>query len=205
MTNWVYSLQKDMEKIKRDNPIFKIDETWQKYVAIIEKKYQENRLPDIEGKFKCTIDKHYLIYWEDQVRTIEVNKLIYNKKIYGIVTPLIFKLEFGVMFNKAKTQIGLTGNPMRGFHIFPHNDLRFPPTFCLGEYILPNILNKYTLKEFVDNVVKIYSVINMNSLGRVVITKEECKDLKTWDNIQKVDPEVFVKMLLEKEKINPLL
>jgi hypothetical protein len=149
---------------KKSNLIEKIDESWRDFVQGL----KENLFTvPFAGDYACLVKKNNILI-EGYSCLLLIDKLYYNHKNYFLKTPVIyypFKI-YGI-YDQRGCFTGFASEPEIGFHYLGMSDKGH--AICTGEiqYLNPESLG--LLKEACLKIIKSLRVINLESLGTVIL------------------------------------
>ncbi len=158
----------DMELItrakKKSNLIEKIDESWREFVRDL--KGNLFTVP-FTGDYACIVRKNHMLI-EGYSGLLLIDRLFYNRKNYLLKTPVTYSpFKIYGIYDQRGCFTGFGSEPEIGFHYLGMSDKGHP--ICTGEiqYITPDSLG--LLKEACLKIIKSLRVINLESLGTVIL------------------------------------
>ncbi len=170
---------------KKSMLIEKIDESWREFTQSL--KEGIFTVPFIGG-YNCMIkDDDMLI--EGYSGLLLIDKLYYKHKTYSLKTPVkYYPFKIYGIYDQTGCFIAFVSEPEIGFHYLGMTDKGH--TICTGEiqYLNPESLG--LLKETCLKIIKSLRVINLESLGTVLLPKAYT-DL--WNILSNKDKDVLCK------------
>jgi hypothetical protein len=149
---------------KKSNLIEKIDESWRDFVRDLKGSMFTVPFP---GDYACIVKKNHMLI-EGYSGLLFINRLYYNRKNYLLKTPIMyspFKI-YGV-YDQRGCFTAFNSEPQMGFHYLGMNDRGHD--ICTGEIHYDNPESLGLLKEACLKIIKSLRVINLESLGTVIL------------------------------------
>lgn len=184
---------------KKSGLIEEIDVSWREYV----RKLKEGLFSvPFQGSYHCMI-KDGSIFIEGYCGLLLIDKLYYAHKTYSLKTPVKyypFRL-YGVYDSRGSFE-EFVSEPEIGFHYLGMSDKGH--TICTGEiqYLNPESLG--LLKEACLKIAKSFRVINLESLGTVILP-ESFSNLKNILSNKDEDKKHKFEKLLKEDLIEDII
>jgi hypothetical protein len=176
-----------------------IDSSWRSYVEDI--KGSIVTIP-FKGNYTVLVEDDSVLV-EGYCGTLLIDKVRYNSRTYALKEPIRHEpfSIYGVYDNRGEFQY-FTSRPEIGFHYLGMSNFRHG--ICTGdiEYTNPDSLS--LLKEAALKIIDSFRVINLQSLGRVLLPEgyEKLKDILSNNN---EGPETKLERLLSQGLIEKIL
>jgi len=184
---------------KKSTLIEKIDESWREFVQSLK---QGIFTVPFTGGYNCMIKEDDMLI-EGYSGLLLIDKLYYKHKTYYLKTPVkYYPFKIYGIYDQTGCFIAFVSEPEIGFHYLGMTDKGH--TICTGEiqYLNPESLG--LLKEACLKIIKSLRVINLESLGTVILPKVY-SDL--WNILSNKDKDVLCKFkeLNEQGLIEPII
>lgn len=189
-----------VNKAKKTNEIIKeIDSSWRNLLE--KEKERAVILPFEKDNYNCIIrNGHFLV--EGYNGELSIEKIQFNKyKIYKIKEPLkYYPYKIYGIFDKKGNWIGLTTEPLLGFHYYGLTSAG--KTLCTGELEITPPKTKTELEEICQNVIRMFKIVNLMSLGDIHLPPDIPEKFKIYSSLKDYGIELFKeKQLLEEINI----
>lgn len=178
---------------KKSGLIEKIDASWREFVE----RLKENTFSiPFKGEYRCLI-KDGSMFVEGYSGLLLVDRLYFNHKTYLLKAPVRFyPFKIYGVYDERGSFLDFASEPEMGFHYLGLSDKGH--AICTGEiqYLNPESLG--LLKEACEKIVKSFRVINLESLGTVILPDRYLKLKNILSNKNEDAKRKFEKLLKEK-------
>lgn len=184
---------------KKSTLIEKIDTSWREFVKGL--KEGIFTIP-FAGGYNCMIKEDDMLI-EGYSGLLLIDKLYYKHKTYFLKTPIkYYPFKIYGIYDQRGCFIAFVSEPEIGFHYLGLTDRGH--TICTGEiqYLNPESLG--LLKEACLKIIKSFRVINLESLGTVILPKTYST---LWNILSNKDKDVLCKFkeLSDEGLIEPII
>lgn len=149
---------------KKSGLIEKIDASWREFVD----RLKENTFSiPFKGEYSCLIKDGYMLV-EGYSGLLLIDKLYYKHKTYFLKTPVrYYPFKIYGIYDESGSFTDFVSEPEIGFHYLGLSNKGH--TICTGDiqYLNPESLG--LLKEASLKIIKSFRVINLESLGTVIL------------------------------------
>lgn len=184
---------------KKSGLIERIDASWREFVD----RLKENTFSiPFKGEYKCLLkDGNMLV--EGYCGLLLVDKLYYKHKTYFLKTPVrYYPFKIYGTYDERGSFVDFVSEPEIGFHYLGLNNKGH--SICTGEiqYLNPESLG--LLKEACQKIIKSFRVINLESLGTVLLP-ESFASLKNILADKDADAKLKFEKLLNENLIEEII
>lgn len=157
---------------KKSGLIEQIDAAWREFVN----RLRENTFSiPFKGEYSCMI-KNSDMFVEGYSGLLLIDKLYYNHKTYLLKKPIkYYPFKIYGVYDERGSFTNFVTDPEIGFHYLGLSDKGH--TICTGDIQYLNPESFGLLKEAALKIIKAFRVINLESLGTVILP-ESCPSLK---------------------------
>ena len=172
-----------VNRAKSINPIvIEIDNSWRTYFN----KTKENTVSiPFKDNYNAIIKENFILV-EGYSGLLSIEKIYLKPRMYKIITPLrYYPYKIYGIFDKGGNFNGLTSEPLFGFH---YNSSHFAGILiCTGDLKFNDPKTKEELSKICNDLIAVFKIINLNSLGDIKIPFYLPERFKYFDNISKLD------------------
>lgn len=184
---------------KKSGLIEKIDASWREFVD----RLKENTFSiPFKGEYSCLIKDGYMLV-EGYSGLLLIDKLYYKHKTYFLKTPVkYYPFKIYGVYDKRGSFTDFVSEPEIGFHYLGLSNKGH--TICTGDiqYLNPESLG--LLKEASLKIIKSFRVINLESLGTVLLP-ESFSSLKNILSDKDTDAKHKFEKLLNQSLIEEII
>jgi hypothetical protein len=184
---------------KKSDVIEAIDFSWRTYV---EKVREGVFMVPFKGNYAASVEGDSVLV-EGYSGLLVIDKLYHNRKTYKLMEPVRyypFRI-YGVYDSRGRFEC-FVSRPEIGFHYL--GMVGHGHSICTGEVQYANPGSLELLKEASSKIVGAFRVINMDSLGTVLLP-DDYKELKEIFSNKEEPPDTKVRKLLDKGLIEQIL
>ena len=149
---------------KKSGLIEKIDSSWREFV---ERLKEGTFSVPFKGEYSALVKGNH-IFIEGYSGLLLIDRLYFNGKTYSLKTPVrYYPFKIYGTYDERGSFLNFAAEPEMGFHYLGMTDKGH--AICTGEiqYINPESLG--LLKEVCQKIIKSFRVINLESLGTVIL------------------------------------
>lgn len=162
-------------KAKKKSGLFeRIDDSWREFVE----RLKENTFSiPFKGEYSCLVKDGFMLV-EGYCGLLLIDKLYYKHKTYFLKTPVkYYPFKIYGVYDERGSFTDFVSEPEIGFHYLGLSNKGH--TICTGEiqYLNPESLG--LLKEACLKIIKSFRVINLESLGTVIL-------LESFSNLKNI-------------------
>jgi len=151
---------------KKSGLIERIDASWREFVE----RLKENTFSiPFKGEYSCLVKDGFMLV-EGYCGLLLIDKLYYKHKMYSLKTPVkYYPFKIYGVYNERGSFTDFVSEPEVGFHYLGLSNKGH--SICTGEIQYLNPESFGLLKEACQKIAKSFRVINLESLGTVILSE----------------------------------
>lgn len=167
-----------------------IDASWREFVARLK---DNNFSIPFRGEYSCLVKESFILV-EGYSGLLHIDKLYFSHKTYLLKLPVkYYPFKIYGVYDERGSFVNFVSDPEIGFHYLGLSDKGH--SICTGEiqFISPESLG--LLKETAQKIVKSFRVINLESLGTVILPERFLNLKNILSNKDEDSKQKFEKLL----------